>query len=219
MWTLPLYELALHTAAWAADRGASVDVLVSTAEHAPLEAFGPQVGERVLGLLREAGVRVAVGSEIDRSDDGRLGLVNGRSIPVDLAVALPRVIGPAVRGLPHLSSGFTRVDGTGRVTGAKGIYAVGDMTDRPLKQGALAAQQADVTATAIAAAAAGSLTTPTYRPVMRALLTGLGGPLRLRNPPFDGDANTESAWWPANGIPGVRLGPLLAARGRCSAGA
>jgi sulfide:quinone oxidoreductase len=49
------------------------------------------------------------------------------------------------------------------------VYAIGDMTNRPLKQGGLAAQQADVAAAAIGAAAGLTASSEPYRPVLRAI--------------------------------------------------
>ena len=48
------------------------------------------------------------------------------------------------RGCPR-RLGFTPVDAYGRIPGGVGV-PVGDMTTRPLKQGGLATQQADVAA-------------------------------------------------------------------------
>ena len=55
-------------------------------------------------------------------------------------------------GCPSDPHGFLPVDRFGRVHGAAGVWAAGDATARPLKQGGLAAQQAEVAARSIAAA-------------------------------------------------------------------
>jgi NADH dehydrogenase FAD-containing subunit len=135
MWTAPLYDLAAQTVVWAADRGADLEVLVVTAE---------RVGERLV----DAGVTLLADTAVNRFADGRLETDDGRRIDVDLAVALPYLIGPTVRGMPLRSpDGFTVVDDCGRVAGVDDIYAVGDMTGRRT----LAAQQASGIAGAIAA--------------------------------------------------------------------
>ena len=87
--------------------------------------------------------------------------------------------------MPQDLEGFTPVDERGRVSGLDDVYAIGDMTSRPLKQGGLAAQQADVAAGAIAAAAGAPVRVELYRPVLRAMLHGGQAPLYLRNPPAD----------------------------------
>ena len=213
MWTLPLYELALHTTAWAKERGAALEVAVVTAEPTALQAFGPDVSERVWDRLRHDGVRLITRVELDRIDDGVLRLVHGPGIPADLTVALPRLNGPALRGLPHLSNGFTRVDDVGRVVGAEDIYAVGDMTDRPFKQGALAAEQGEVAARTIVGGARRASAGSTYRPELRASLNGAGVPLLLRNPAAKANVDADSVPWPKNAGLGARLGPLMDARG------
>ena len=141
MWTPPLYALALQTAAWAAHRGAALRVLVVTAECTsdPLQARLLASG---IGLMRE--------TVVERFHDGRLELAGGGTVEVELAVALPQLVGRAVTGLPPgTADGFTDVGETGRVTGVEDIYAVGDMTGSRM----LAAPQAALAADAIAAGA------------------------------------------------------------------
>jgi hypothetical protein len=138
MWTAPLYELAVQTAAWATDRHKALDVLVVTAERA---------GESLSARLAEAGVVLMAEAVVDRFSAGRLELADGRTVEAGLAVALPRLACPMVRGLPSRSrAGYTAVSETGQVTGVADVYAVGDMTGRP----ALAADQAGAAARAIA---------------------------------------------------------------------
>jgi sulfide:quinone oxidoreductase len=90
-----------------------------------------------------------------------------------------------VTGVPQDIAGFTSVDERGRVSGLDDVYAVGDMTSRPLKQGGLAAQQADVAARAIAASAGAPVRVEPYRPVLRAMLVSGRVPLYLQNPPAE----------------------------------
>jgi sulfide:quinone oxidoreductase len=184
-WTLPLYELALQTATWANERDVAADVLLATAELEPLEAFGSRASRQVAGLLRAGGVRFIPGAEVDRVQDGCLRIGPEGSIRVDLAVALPLLLGPAVPGVPHDLGGFTEVDEQGRVHGLHDVYAVGDMTSRPFKQGGLAAQQADVAARTIVASSGAPVRVQPYRPVLRAMLLSGRAPLYLRNPPAE----------------------------------
>ena len=139
MWTAPLYELAVQTAAWATHRRKRLDVLVVTAE---------RVGESLSARLGEAGVEVVDEAVVDRFSGGVLELADGRRIEVGLAVALPHLAGPIVRGMPSRSrDGFTAVDESGQVAGVADVYAVGDMTGRCV----LAVEQAGAAAGAIAA--------------------------------------------------------------------
>ena len=179
------YELALQTGAWANERDVVADVLLATGELEPLEAFGSRASRQVADLLRAGGVRFIPGADVDRVQDGCLRIGPEGSIRVDLAVALPVLLGPAVPGVPHDLGGFTSVDERGRVCGLDDVYAVGDMTSRPLKQGGLAAQQANVAAGAIVASAGAPVRVQPYRPVLRAMLLSGRAPLHLRNPPAE----------------------------------
>ena len=72
-------------------------------------------------------------------------------IPRDRVVALPRLRGPRLDGLPQTLDGFLLVDAHGRVPGLEDVYAAGDITSFPVKQGGIATQLADAAAQAIAA--------------------------------------------------------------------
>ena len=85
-------------------------------------------------------------------------LPGGAEIFVDRVITLPVLEGPRLHGLPHDPHGFIPVDAHGRVAGVADIYAAGDITAFPLKQGGLAAQQADAVAEMIAAAAGAAVT-------------------------------------------------------------
>jgi sulfide:quinone oxidoreductase len=151
-WTLPGYELALMTAAWgAAARSEGVQVTLVTAESRPLEAFGDAVSDAVEEILADAGIGLLPGIDADVTSDTtvRLGR-SGHWLTPDRIVALPALTGPRIQGLPQDANGFVLVDGHGRVPGTDRVYAAGDGAARPLKQGGLAAQQADVIAHTIA---------------------------------------------------------------------
>ena len=86
------------------------------------------------------------------------------------------------------------------------------MTSRPLKQGGLATQQADVAAAAIAAAAGAEVEAAAYRPVLRAMLLTGNRPRYLRHAPHDrGQATDDAPWWPPHKIAGRELAPYLTA--------
>ena len=79
------------------------------------------------------------------------------------------------------------------------------MTTRPLKQGGLATQQADVAAEDIAARAGATATVHPYEPFLRGLLLTGDEPLFLeRRPhaPSGSRARTEFLWWPPHKIVG-----------------
>ena len=117
--------------------------------------------------------------------------------------------GPAVSGLPQDAEGFVPVDDRGRVLGEDGVYAVGDMTTHPMRQGGLAAQQADAVAHSIAFAEGADVEPTPYRPALHGMLLTGDTPLYLRT---DQDPKEAPAafWWPAHKIVSRYLGPYLA---------
>jgi sulfide:quinone oxidoreductase len=130
-------------------------------------------------------------------------------------IALPRLRGPRLGGVPQTSEGFVPVDPHGRVPGLPGVFAAGDLTAHPVKQGGLAAQQAIAAAEAIAAAAGASVTPRPFRPVLRALLLTGKEPLYLRAALTPGgaersEATTDPLWSPPAKIIGHYLAPFLA---------
>ncbi len=149
-WTLPLYEIALMTARWAAERGLTIETWLVTHERRALGVLGDDVAVRVAELLDDAGVRLWTGALALGVSDGRLWLDVQGGLLVDLAVALPRAAGPRLPGLPADGDGFIPVDAHGHVTDAPGVYAAGDATTRRVRRGGLAAPRADAAATAIA---------------------------------------------------------------------
>ena len=154
MWPLPLYELALMTAAHLSEHGAGdVRVTLVTPEEEPLALFGPAATDAVCSLLEAQGIIVR-SSSLPAVARGRvLLLAGGAEVFADRVITLPVLEGPRLSGLPHDQHGFIPVDKFGRVSDVEHVFAAGDVTAFPLKQGGLAAQQADAVAEAIAALA------------------------------------------------------------------
>lgn len=151
-WPLPIYELAMFTAAYAEQSGVEAEIGLVSPDGAPLEIFGAHASSLISGLLRQRGVRFHGGlvpASVRR--DGALQLHFGGAIAADRVVAAPQLRGPRIVGVPSRWWGFVPVDAEGRVEGLRDVYAAGDMTSFPIKQGGLAAQQADVIARVIAA--------------------------------------------------------------------
>jgi sulfide:quinone oxidoreductase len=76
-----------------------------------------------------------------------------RRLRFDRVVAVPQLVGPAIAGLPADADGFLPITVHAQVSGVERVYAAGDATDFPVKQGGIAAQQADAAAESIAALA------------------------------------------------------------------
>lgn len=213
-WSLPVYELALLTSAWADERGIDVELALVTAEDEPLHAFGQEVSQAVRALLNERGIAVHTRAHAEAVRAGRLLLAGDGVVPADRVIALPRLRGPRLGGVPQTPEGFVQVDPHGRVSGLAGVFAAGDLTANPVKQGGLAAQQALAAAEAIAAAAGVRLTPRPFRPVLRALLLTGGEPLYLRavltpSGAERSEATTDPLWSPPTKISGKYLPEFL----------
>jgi len=172
-WPLPLYELALMTATHVAERGLrEVRLSFVTPEQAPLELFGTEASESVRELLDERGIELHLSHHAARFEDGELSLVPGGTLAADRVVSLPSLVGPRLAGLPADAHGFIPVDLHGLVQGERDVYAAGDATNSPIKQGGVATQQADAAAEAIAARAGAEVDPQPFRPVLRGLQIG-----------------------------------------------
>lgn len=214
-WPLPAYELALLTAGYLDDAGATgAEVVVVTPEDAPLGAFGGQASDAVAEVLRFRGVELVLGTVPLSFADRTLRVApNGDGIPADAVVAMPRLEGPHIAGVTADVDGFVPVDSYGAVIGLDDVWAAGDLTTFTVKQGGIAAQQADAAAAAIAARAGADVEPVPFRPVLRGLLlTGLVPRYLRGGEPGDSAADTEPLWWPPTKIVGRHLSPFLAAR-------
>src|ERR671936_1795326 len=170
-WALPLYELALMTAEHLDTIGRrDAGLVIVTREHSPLEAFGDRIASHVWSLLAERSIAVRGDTVPLRAGPGGLMVKNDAPVQVERIVALPRLGGPWVGGLPHDEQGFLPTDQHGAVEGIDAVWAAGDGTSFPLKQGGLAAQQADAAASAIAATFGADVSAEPFRPVLRGLL-------------------------------------------------
>jgi sulfide:quinone oxidoreductase len=232
MWPLPAYELAMMTAAHLREHGAGgVEVSLVTPEEEPLELFGPAASEAITPMLRARGIVLRSSSMPATVRKDSLVLAGGATIYVQRVITLPVLEGPRIPGVPHDRDGFIPVDSAGRVTGLRDIYAAGDVTAFPLKQGGLAAQQADAVVQQIAADAGCSVVAQPFSPVLRGLLMTGGAPLYLRCEPNllprpatvaiearrwrpggrrSSAAAGQALWWPPAKIAGRFLAPYLA---------
>jgi sulfide:quinone oxidoreductase len=214
-WPLGLYELALLTAARVEDLGLEgIELTLVTSEPRPLSLFGPRASEVVSKVLRESGVAIRLNSGPLRFVDRTLSLVRGEPLACDRVVSLPIPEVPNITGLPQDTRGFVPVDRFGKVLGLERVFAAGDATWFPVKQGGLAAQAADSAAGAIAALAGADVDAEPFHPILRgALLTGSGPRyMRARSHGLTGAASKSSLWWPPAKIAGRYLAPYLAAR-------
>jgi sulfide:quinone oxidoreductase len=215
-WALPIYELALLSRRRSEELGiGDLELLLVTPETAPLALFGRLASDAVTELLRARGIRVLTGAYAREGQRGELVLSPSHEVLEAAAViALPLLDGPRVRGLPWDEDGFIRVDDRLRVEGVDDVYAAGDGTTFPIKQGGIGTQQADAAAEQIAARAGAPIEPQPFRPVLRGkLLTGYES-LNLRAPLAGGEgegvASPDYLWWPPHKVGGRYLAAWLA---------
>lgn len=200
-WALPLYELALFAASELARVGCRTHLTVVTPEDAPLELFGRRAGEQMGHMLKERGIDVVAGAHPVAFDAGRLRIAPGEGVEADAVISLPRLEGRRVVGIPHDSDGFVGVDEHGRANGVERVFAVGDVTAFPIKQGGIATQQADAAAGLIASECGADADPEPFDPILRGVLWTGREPRYLYGRPTGGHGEvsslSEEPQWPA----------------------
>ena len=213
-WTLPLYELAIMTArhGWRLGIDAARYWFV-TPEPQPLAIFGAAVSPAVHAMLEPEGITFIGSASPDVQERAVLLDRRRERIEVDRIVCLPLLDGPGTPGVPTDADGFIPVDANGQVPGMPNVYAVGDATTFPIKQGGLACQQADAVAELISAAAGAPLEPTPFRPVLRGKLITGGRDRFLRSgvagEPGAGEVSELPLWWPPTKIAGRYLSSYL----------
>jgi sulfide:quinone oxidoreductase len=214
-WTLPLYELALLTARRLGEAREEAEIVLVTPEASPLAIFGTGPSEAVRELLRARGIEFRGGVHAREEDEGALVLTPGEEeLRAAAVVALPLLVGPGIEGLPTDQNGFIPVDDHARVYDAEDLYAAGDGTNFPIKQGGIATQQADAAAEHIAARLGVDVEPTPFRPVLRGkLLTGeetMSMRADVGGGAGEGVASPDYLWWPPFKVSGRYLTPWLA---------
>jgi sulfide:quinone oxidoreductase len=147
------------------------------------------------------------------ADPARIHIGAGEEVEFDRLISLPSATGPAIAGVSTDASGFIAVDEAFKVRDSHRIWAAGGCIAAALEHSALAAEQADVAITEIAAAMAGSRrpgsAAPSRVPELTGiLLSGQRDQWLAQNPPDTPEPSTRCLWWP----PGRAVGHLLAQR-------
>jgi sulfide:quinone oxidoreductase len=219
VWPLPLYELALMTA----QRAESMDIRdlelsLVTPEPRPLAVFGTAVSDVMTNHLARAGVKLYANS-LAKVPSARTVLIQPQNVELSdqRIVTMPRVAGPAIRGLPGGgANGFLPIDKHCAVRGTGGrVFAAGDAANYPIKHGGLGAQMADAAAAAIAVLAGAQEKAPAFNPVIRGkLLTGRD-PVYMSAHPVGAESFQSEVYdqppWPADDkVVAEELGPYLA---------
>jgi sulfide:quinone oxidoreductase len=210
-WPVPLYELALMTAERAYDMGQNCALTLATPEESPLGMFGADASRALSVRLAQSGVATLTGVHVDVPRAGVIELHPGDDrLSVDRIVSLPQLEGPAVEGLPRDAQGFLEVDRHGRIAGVADVYAAGDATSFPIKQGGLACQQADAAAETIAAQAGAAIDPQPYEALLQGVLLTERDATYMRREAGgaagdDSISPTQDLWWPPTKIAGREL--------------
>ena len=192
-WVLPLYELALLASnLLGKTAGDRARITVVTPEASPLEIFGPRAAAQTSALLAQRHIDVIAGARPVGFAAGRLRIDSGADIEADAVIALPRLEGRRIGGVPHDEDGFIAIDGHGGVVGLERTYAAGDISSLFFKQGAFSTQQADTVAEAIAAAVGVGIKPRPAAPQLRAVLWTAQGPRYLCGANGDDRASSPS---------------------------
>jgi sulfide:quinone oxidoreductase len=217
VWPLPAYELALMTAGEVRAMGQDdVRITIVTPEHTPLSLFGEKASAAVADELRQAGIDLRTGVVGQAAPGGLLLQPNGEQLDVERVYAVPRIVGPAIEGVPFDHEGFVLAGDDALVQGAMRTWAAGDGVQSPVKFGGLATHQARQAAAAIARLA-GAIDVPEPgEPVLHGRLL-VGG--RTRRLAARGDAEGAPLWWPSGKIAGEYLPRWLAEHGVAPQGA
>jgi sulfide:quinone oxidoreductase len=191
-----------------------LQLIIVTPEEAPLAIFGPTASAAIAELLSARGIEIETGAHTSEGAGNELILRPGdRRIEATEVIALPAMHGPGVAGLPQDEGGFIPIDDYARVTGVDDVYAAGDGTNFPIKQGGLGTQQADAAAAHIAKRLGAEVTVEPFRPVLRGKLITGDESLHLRADIAGGGgvdkASLDYLWWPPHKVSGRYLAPLL----------
>lgn len=209
-WALPLYELALMVRSRSEAMGlGELSVAIFTPEERPLDTFGTTPSAAVAELLEARRIDFNGSAYVIAADGGLHVMPHEHRLEAGAVIALPALHGPGLPGLPCDEDGYIPVDRFGRVDDLDDVYAAGDGTNFPVKQGGLAAQQADVIAAHIAADVGVPIEPLPFEPILRAqLLTGSDSLYfvhELTGGHGDGVVSSDCLWSPPEKIAGRYL--------------
>jgi sulfide:quinone oxidoreductase len=218
VYPLPIYELALMTAERAKSMDVEVELYVVTPEPAPLAVFGHKASEAVSGLLEGAGITVYAMASAQVPESCQLLIQpHGVELHPQRMIAMPRIEGPAIRGLAGGGAhGFIPIDMGCCVPGTGGrVFAAGDAAAYPVKHGGIGAQMADTAAGAMARLAGADVEQEPFWPYIRGQVLGAAKPLFISArvvgaQGFESEVFDSPPWPEDEKVVAAELGPYLA---------
>lgn len=213
-WSLPIYEFALMAARRLDTARPDVGLTIITPERAPLIIFGTVASGEIADLLELRSIGFMSDTWVVENDQGELRAGAAGAVIEGVSLALPVMTGRPIGGLPADRDGFIPIDDGCRVIGVEDVFAAGDGTSFPIKQGGIATQQADTAAAWIASALGFGVEPLPFHPVLRGkLLTGSES-LHMHSDAAGGDGegiiSSDYLWWPPHKVSGRHLAPWLA---------
>jgi sulfide:quinone oxidoreductase len=118
-------------------RRANVDVVVHSAEPAPMGVAGANASEAVIALLAERDIAYHSSHQIVSAESRGVTFTDGSSEAFDVLAYMPPIRSPRVVAESPLgtANGWIEADRTTLVTAFEGVYAIGDNTQLPLSIG------------------------------------------------------------------------------------
>jgi sulfide:quinone oxidoreductase len=185
-WSKPIYELCWMLDTWLTWHGARqhVDIALFTNESSYAAPFGPRLDAAADAEFRRRDIHATRNFSVAGVEPGRVVSSCRDWAPFDLLVTLrPMAAIARFPALPTDMTGFLRTTpSTRQVEDFPNIYAVGDASDFPIKQGFLATKQADAAAEHIAAGLLGEPPRWSFDPMAVAILDQLDGALFAQAP-------------------------------------
>ena len=178
---------------WRSAKLADVSLTLVTPEDAPLGIFGQEAAATVVGLLAENWIGLQTGRHSVSFENGILHLGPDGVVEADRVVTLPRLAGTQIDGIPQTADLFVWTDAYGRVLDLADVYAAGDITAFPVKQGGIAADQALAAAQHIAASAGAPVEPKPFDPILHGLLLTGSTPRFFRAPLAGGHGEQAEA--------------------------
>jgi NADH dehydrogenase FAD-containing subunit len=147
LWAGPLYEMAFMLEQWFQWKQVrtEVDLYFLTSEPSYMAVLGEKIHPAIEQAFKIRGIQANAGVQVEQVEEKQIIKTDGTSIPFDLLIVSPSYAGTGQwEGLPVDEHGFLKtVTATRQVQGFDRIYAVGDVSDFPIKQAYIALLQAD----------------------------------------------------------------------------